>query len=281
MRIRRGGIAFLAMAITLVIAMLALPVFAANVSTLFAGTDAADQAIQAQQYALIEADTLRATAYDNLENKAKANIASSAGFQREVLLGAEGTIDGTKQRIATINIYRENEAQRRYALSVPLSTAGSSSGVPVGTIIIWGAANNPANGTWLDCNGQSTAAYPELAAIYGANVPDYRGTFLRGYGSITVSHGTYGTATHTSGALGAVQGDTIRNITGRMEHVAHDDVRGILATGAFQHMGYIGRGNAASGGGGDIVEIDASLVVPTASENRPVNKAVRYLIKAG
>lgn len=33
-------------------------------------------------------------------------------------------------------------------------------------------------------------------------------------------------------------------------------------------------------GGGAILDFDASHVVPTANENRPINKAVRDLIKA-
>jgi hypothetical protein len=81
-------------------------------------------------------------------------------------------------------------------------------------------------------------------------------------------------------APGSYQGDAIRNITGRMEHVAHDDVTQIQATGAFNYVGSIGRGNAASGGGGDIVDFDASRVVPTANENRPKNIAYPWHIKA-
>ena len=34
---------------------------------------------------------------------------------------------------------------------------------------------------WLECNGQSTSAYPELAAVVGSNVPDLRGQFVRGW----------------------------------------------------------------------------------------------------
>jgi microcystin-dependent protein len=34
---------------------------------------------------------------------------------------------------------------------------------------------------WIECNGQSTAAYPELAALLGATVPDLRGEFVRGW----------------------------------------------------------------------------------------------------
>ncbi len=52
---------------------------------------------------------------------------------------------------------------------------------PIGTIVMYGAAIAPTN--WLLCNGQSTASYPALAAVVGANVPDLMGRTPVGYGS--------------------------------------------------------------------------------------------------
>jgi microcystin-dependent protein len=49
----------------------------------------------------------------------------------------------------------------------------------VGMITAWGGHTAPAG--WLECNGQSTAAYPILANVVGAVVPDLRGEFIRGY----------------------------------------------------------------------------------------------------
>lgn len=46
--------------------------------------------------------------------------------------------------------------------------------------MIWYAASSPPDG-FLECNGQSTVAYPSLAAIVGATVPDLRGNFIRGW----------------------------------------------------------------------------------------------------
>ena len=54
--------------------------------------------------------------------------------------------------------------------------------------------------------------YPELTALVGSQVPDYRGLFLRGQGSQTSTH--YGTVTHSSATLGQLQGDGIRPIWG-------------------------------------------------------------------
>lgn len=61
----------------------------------------------------------------------------------------------------------------------------SSGGVPVGTIVAWPVAKNPEDmDKWLECNGQTVNAtvYPELFALLGARVPDFRGLFLRGVG---------------------------------------------------------------------------------------------------
>jgi len=47
-------------------------------------------------------------------------------------------------------------------------------------MIAWYSSPIPPQG-WLECNGQSTAGYPKLAAIVGSNVPDLRGEFIRGW----------------------------------------------------------------------------------------------------
>lgn len=130
-------------------------------------------------------------------------------------------------------------------------------------MIIWPIATIPATGVWLECNGQSATAYPLLTAIIGPTVPDYRGYFLRGYGG-------------NSDAIGIAQGDAIRNITG-YTGASLPNSPGCM-TGAFARAGTGGVGWYADVAGG--TSFDASRVVPTANENRPVNKAVRYLIRA-
>lgn len=160
-----------------------------------------------------------------------------------------------------------------------------ASGVPVGTVITWASANNPnENGTWLECNGQSCTAYPDLVKVLGSDtVPDYRGVFLRGLGSVTSTH--YGTVQHQSNGLGELQGDAIRNIYGSF---LVDDAVGLGGydmncppNGAFKtgkHVNYDARSNA--GPAGYWLSFNASYVVPTVNEDRPINRAVRYFIKA-
>lgn len=120
-------------------------------------------------------------------------------------------------------------------------------------------------------------AYPELFALLGVRVPDFRGLFLRGVGG-------------NSAALGVTQGDAIRNITGSVygSGDSYDEFFGddsISASGAFSvsnyryQQGVSNTGDRAANRPQSFV-FDASRVVPTSNENRPMNRAVRYLIRA-
>ena len=111
---------------------------------------------------------------------------------------------------------------------------------------------------------QEPRAYPELFAVLGGQVPDLRGLFLRGHGG-------------DSAALGVRQGDAIRNIKGQ---ITGNGLMSGGATGPFYswYTQNFGIGNGAYDKNG--VAFDASRVVPTAEENRPVNTAVRYLVRA-
>ena len=152
------------------------------------------------------------------------------------------------------------------------SLGNSTDGLEIGMVVAWTLSVNPSY-NYLECNGQVVdgSKYPKLYALMH-NVPDYRGFFLRGLGG-------------NSASLGELQGDAIRNITGTMGGSASDKV-GLwdYGTGVFYQFNlgrssveYSGRYyNYVSQGMG----FDASRVVPVANENRPINKSVRYFIKA-
>ena len=111
---------------------------------------------------------------------------------------------------------------------------------------------------------QPRGAYPELFAVLGGQTPDLRGLFLRGHGG-------------NSAALGVQQNDAIRNITGSFGQ--HSSAS---AGGVFYRTGGCAEDIRSSYGtwSGNGVGFDLSRVVPTAEENRPVNQAVRYLVRA-
>jgi hypothetical protein len=109
--------------------------------------------------------------------------------------------------------------------------------------------------------------------------------FLRGHGSQAhsqVNGSTVGVTStnHESGALGVVQGDATRNITGDL----HIDDQFTLNSGAF-YTSPVYNNRGADNADRDrnsmrFARLDISRVVPVATENRPVNVAVRYLIRA-
>jgi microcystin-dependent protein len=59
------------------------------------------------------------------------------------------------------------------------AAAAAAAATLPGAIVMWGGATIPTG--WLECNGQSTAGYASLTAIYGTNLPDLRGEFIRGW----------------------------------------------------------------------------------------------------
>jgi hypothetical protein len=152
---------------------------------------------------------------------------------------------------------------------VPIAVAAEGAGaLPIGTIITWPVSTNPQDmDKWLECNGQSTNGYLELAAIVGATVPNYQGMFLRGRGTQTFNSGGYGNVLHAAGALGQIQGDAIRNVTGSFA-TDYSPGHHYAPSGAFFNNGYSpGRGwDEASA---IMVGLDFSRSVPTATENRP------------
>ena len=230
-------------------------------------------ALQAYQYAESKADIVKLIKYDELTAQNKKDITNS-NYQDEVLLSEEVSNDSYKERAATVNVFLKGETRPRATLKLIRSSVEKSTGVPIGTILAWPSHTLPADGgIWLLCNGQSTAGYPQLSAIVGSNVPDYRGIFLRGNGSQISTH--YGSVTHSSAALGVLQGDAIRNITGTVG----GNMRPTHGSGVFYLVSNGPQGNKTSNDGA-IFGFDTSRVVPTANEIRPVNRSVNWIIKA-
>lgn len=159
-----------------------------------------------------------------------------------------------------------------------------SSGAPaIGIPFYWPSTAMPntvmeewADMVFLKWNGANFSAttYPKLAKVIPSLIlTDVRGEFIRVWDDAR--------GIDASRTLLSSQGDAIRNITGGF--VGYDygfDSSGAW-TGAFKYVTK-GSNTAASGGtGGEVTTgFDASLVVPTASENRPRNIAFNFLVRA-
>lgn len=197
-----SGSALLAVVIVLAIMTSMMGLASAKMSQASLSSTSTNQiATKANSIANSDAELVRATAYNDLSSQTRQAVPDT-GFQHEVTLGNESDYSkGIKQRTLTILVYKGNESTPRVSLPVTrYSTEKEFSGVPIGTVIAWPGANAPTtNGTWLECNGQSCAAYPALSAVLGkSTVPDYRGRFLE-----------------TDTTVGTVKEAGLPNITGR------------------------------------------------------------------
>ena len=240
-------------------------------------------ATKANSIANSDAELVRATAYNDLSAKTRQAVPDT-GFQHEVTLGNESDYSkGIKQRTVTILVYKGNESTPRISLPVTrYSTEKEFSGVPIGTVIAWAGEKAPAtNGTWLECNGQSCAAYPALTAVLGkSTVPDYRGRFLETDTTVgTVKEAGLPNITGILGSDSYINDPTCEPITSADEHFS----------GAFRavnfHNYYVGpyfTGKAGNWAPGSIL-FDASLSSPIYGGSTTVQVAsvtVRRFIKA-
>ena len=105
-----------------------------------------------------------------------------------------------------------------------------------------------------------------VAADGSNGTVDLRGQFVRAWSN--------GSAVDAGRVLGSAQGDAIRNITGDIGPIDG------TYTGVFVADYGIGWGATLNSHGDPAVKFDASRVVPTANEDRPVNVALLYCMKS-
>ncbi|MCL2485330.1 MAG: tail fiber protein, partial [Endomicrobia bacterium] len=186
------------------------------------------------------------------------------------------------ERMATENLADINLSNLS---SYGLAKIASVASIPPGMIICGGSIATAPEG-YLICQGAAVsrityaALFTTVGTLYGAgdgsttfNLPDYRGYFLRGQGG-------------NSAALNVAQGDAIRNMTGDLNASITDTGNSgfNLATGIFALANLGSQWRAAYAGSVVTANItganfNASRQVPTATENRPLNRAVNYFIK--
>lgn len=240
-------------------------------------------ATKANSIANSDAELVRATAYSDLSSQPRQTVPDT-GFQHEVTLGNESDYSkGIKQRTVTILVYKGNESTPRVSLPVTrYSTEKEFSGVPIGTVIAWAGSKAPTtNGTWLECNGQSCAAYPALTAVLGkSTVPDYRGRFLETDTTVgTVKEAGLPNITGILGSDSCINDPASEPITNADEHFS-----GAFRVVNFQsyYVGLYYSGKASNWAPASIL-FDASLSSPIYGASTTVQVAsvtVRRFIKA-
>lgn len=230
------------------------------------GTSSNKASLQAQQYAVSEAALLQAVPYSDLKASAKAEIPNSSYFTETTLSSESNYTDAAKKRTATIHIYFGNETVPRASLAVDRYSVEPEkiSVIPIGTVIAFAGNGSPSNdGTWLECNGRSCAAYPKLVSVLGkSTLPDYRNRFLEG-------NTTSGTILEAG----------LPNITGRFVAV----FQGNPVSGAFSNLGSGGHTKARTDWDGQNIFFDASRsssIYGRSSTVQPPAVTVRYFIKA-
>lgn len=207
-------------------------------------------------------NTFVAKTTDDLSLKANKNDVPSVASLEATFLKKSDKIDA----------YTKRESNDKFALKIELQKA-----IPVGSYILYSSNSNIPSG-FLRCDGSALdkTAYAALFAVIGYTygrsgdkflLPNFSdGKFMRSVGG-------------NAAALGITQGDAIRNITGSISGNGliggHNDVSGALGFNAKFGNGAVVQSNYSN----DAITFDASKVVPTANENRPLNMAVVVLIK--
>ena len=237
-----------------------LQIFSGQFTAMAAGR----KALQALQYAQSEADSLRNLDYDNIATSgahSKQAISGTSGWQSEVTLGPETTVNDVKQRIATVNVYRNGTgATPDFSLQVPLSSLGGIDKLPVGTILPYNGSLEDIPKKWALCDGKN-------------GTPNLTGRFLQGWGSD-------GVATHSVGqSIEAGLPNITGTFTGGME------AGNYIESGALYFNGF-GLGIDAPLDGHDFDNItfgfDASRCDPIYGKSKTVQPrayVVQYIMK--
>ena len=138
-----------------------------------------------------------------------------------------------------------------------------NSSMPLGTIVPYYGTDEPSG--WKICDGRSCAGSELAKKLEISNVPDLRGRFIRMIGG-------------NAAGMAVAQNDCIRNITGQI--TSGDGI--MYAAKASGAIAVAGSGSSLQNGRNTYnsgFSFDASRVVPTGPENRPINMAFNYIIK--
>ena len=205
---------------------------------------------------------------------ANANESIILKVDNNVVLATRKWSDATFfKKTDKIDAYTKRESDNKFALKTELTD-----GLPIGAYLSYPTQKViPAGFLIADGRILKKAEYTELFDVIGYtyggsgdnfNLPNFAdGKFMRSIGG-------------NAAALGTAQGDAIRNITGAISAYDGGAVPAGVDRGAFTPVAGGGLIPIGSSGVRAYQTFDASRVVPTANENRPLNMAVVVIIKA-
>lgn len=239
----------------------------------------------------------------NYSGRAEFGLTGSDDFQLKT--SPDGTIWAdvlTFDKTTGLGIVKENPiaplgiATKQYVDAQVAAQSGGGAGLPSGAIAHFAMSTPPVG--WLKADGSTVsrttyaALFAAIGTLYGAGngtttftLPDLRGEFIRGWDD--------GRGVDTGRLFASSQDDAIRNITGESgpyygpsanymngSYVPAPDLSaGALSIPPFGSTPASWGTLGATPGQSYKVKMDASLVVPTASENRPRNIALLVCIK--
>jgi len=298
---KRSGSGMLITAIALCVITAAIGLSSARLANLmFSTVHNTGINMQANEYAQDLAEKIRSTTYGSLESQIRTAIGTT-GYFDTITIGNEITIDnsGVRQKAVTIDIYYGRETNPRASLSIKRSN-WNNAGCPIGSIVAWDYGTAPSDGgVWLLCTGQTIPTrYTALRRLVGDKTPDFRGKFLRGYGSLDMNR--------KSGELLQVQMDSDPLMTGTFytyvpQYIAHKNTSSspwnsgyfnkefFPATGTFRgdvastvkYQTRLDRGRKSENYTYMYqITFDNKNFYNTSAETKPINVAVNFLIKA-
>lgn len=204
---------------------------------------------------------------------ANANESIVLKVDNNVVLATRKWSDATfLKKTDKIDAYTKRESDNKFALKTELTD-----GLPIGAYLSYPTQKViPAGFLIADGRSLKKAEYTELFDVIGHtyggsgdnfSLPNFAdGKFMRGIGG-------------NAAVLGVVQQDAIRNITGSLPPYDAGALPTNIERGAFKTVAGGGAIPVGTQGVRAYQIFDASLVVPTANENRPLNMSVVVIIK--
>ena len=181
---KSGSLLLSAVLATVLFTMLAGGYFA-TVSSGFNAIKSTNDALQAQQYAEIEANKLRLMSYANLDSASTQDqwkdLPDSDGWQYHINLSAENVIDAdNKQRIASIEVRKADDTEKRFSLAVPLSSRSAQQ--VSSSAAVWGERENvdlmrPNGNTYTYLRGEKSVVFKASGLLTVRTLMDVGGTY--------------------------------------------------------------------------------------------------------